>query len=58
LEVILVALEEKKGKMTVAEAGRLGGKKTAKTHGEKFYREIGRKGGRKVRSLIADGKKT
>jgi general stress protein YciG len=37
--------DEKKGKMTVEEAGRKGGQKTAKTHGEEFYREIGRKGG-------------
>ena len=38
--------EKVKGKMTVAEAGRLGGQKTAETHGEEFYSEIGRKGGK------------
>lgn len=40
--------EPKKGKMTVAEAGRRGGQKTAATHGREFYEEIGRKGGEKV----------
>jgi general stress protein YciG len=48
---------EKKGKMTVEEAGRLGGERTAQTHGEKFYSEIGHKGGQKVRKLIEDGKR-
>jgi uncharacterized protein len=43
-----VRQESKKGKMTVAEAGRKGGEKTALTHGRKFYEEIGRKGGEKV----------
>jgi hypothetical protein len=37
--------EKKKGKMTVAEAGRLGGEKTSATHGAEFYSEIGSKGG-------------
>lgn len=40
--------EKKKGKMTVAEAGRRGGEKTSETHGPEFYEEIGRKGGRKT----------
>jgi uncharacterized protein len=39
--------EKNKGKMTVAEAGRLGGEKTAQTHGSEFYSEIGSKGGSK-----------
>ncbi|KKQ67000.1 MAG: Glucose starvation-inducible protein B [Candidatus Daviesbacteria bacterium GW2011_GWA2_38_24] len=30
-----------------AEAGRAGGKKTASTHDESFYSQIGRKGGQK-----------
>lgn len=47
---------KRKGKMTVAEAGRLGGEKTAETHGEKFYSEIGRKGGQKARKIIMEGK--
>jgi len=42
--------EARKGKMTVAEAGRKGGQKTAATHGREFYEEIGRKGGEKVSS--------
>jgi general stress protein YciG len=46
----------KKGKMTVAEAGRMGGEKTSETHGPEFYSEIGSKGGQKVRKLIEEGK--
>lgn len=42
--------------MTVAEAGRKGGEKTASTHGREFYEEIGHKGGQKVRRLIQEGK--
>jgi general stress protein YciG len=50
--------------MTVAEAGRRGGLRTSETHGEEFYSEIGRKGGRiggpkggqRVRTLIQEGK--
>ncbi len=34
-----------KGKMTVGEAGRKGGKTTAKKYGPSFYEEIGKKGG-------------
>ncbi len=37
--------QKKKGKMTVEEAGRLGGERTSKTHGPEFYSEIGSKGG-------------
>ena len=37
--------EEEKGEMTVREAGRRGGEKTAETHGHEFYEEIGHKGG-------------
>jgi general stress protein YciG len=40
-----VSEEKRKGKMTVEEAGRLGGEKTAETHGPEFYSEIGSKGG-------------
>ena len=39
--------KEKKGGMTVKEAGHKGGEKTAKTHGHEFYEEIGHKGGEK-----------
>lgn len=34
-----------KGQITVQEAGRRGGQKTAKTHGREFYKGIGKKGG-------------
>jgi general stress protein YciG len=51
--------------MTVREAGHkggeLGGKKGGETtlerYGPQFYEEIGKKGGQKVRELIAEGKK-
>jgi general stress protein YciG len=56
--------DEKRGKMSVEEAGRRGGLRTAATHGEEFYSEIGRKGGKiggpkggqRVRKLIQEGK--
>lgn len=37
--------DKRKGKMTVEEAGRMGGEKTSETHGPEFYSEIGSKGG-------------
>lgn len=54
-----------KGEMTVREAGHkggtLGGKKGGETtlerYGPQFYEEIGKKGGNKVRELIAEGKR-
>jgi hypothetical protein len=56
----MLADYRKKGTMSVEEAGRLGGQKggrrTAETHGRKFYEEIGHKGGQKVRRLIQEGK--
>lgn len=36
------------GSMTVEEAGRRGGERTAETHGREFFQEIGRKGGESV----------
>ena len=48
--------DKRRGKMTVEEAGRMGGERTSETHGEEFYSEIGRKGGQKVRKLIKEGK--
>jgi general stress protein YciG len=47
---------KRKGKLSVEEAGRLGGEKTSETHGEEFYSEIGHKGGQKVKRLIEEGK--
>ncbi len=35
------------GEMSVREAGRKGGERTAETHGPEFYSEIGQKGGEK-----------
>ncbi len=49
--------KESKGSMTVQEAGRRGGQRTAETHGKEFYEEIGHKGGQKVKELIEAGKK-
>lgn len=34
--------------MTVREAGKKGGERTAETHGHEFYAEIGHKGGEKT----------
>lgn len=56
---------EKKGEMTVREAGhkggemggKKGGEKTLERYGPQFYEEIGKKGGQKVRELIEEGKK-
>jgi uncharacterized protein len=45
---IMAEKEEKKGGMTVREAGHKGGEKTAETHGKEFYEAIGKKGGEKV----------
>ena len=42
--------EEKKGGMTVAEAGRKGGVKVAQERGRAFYEQIGRKGGETVKA--------
>ena len=51
-----MAREKRKGKMTVEEAGRLGGERTSRSHGREFYSEIGSKGGQRVRRLIQQGK--
>ncbi len=54
-------MAEERGSMTVVEAGKRGGEKTARTHGHEFFQEIGHKGGKKggkmVRELIEEGKK-
>jgi len=51
-----LANEKRKGRMTVQEAGRRGGERTAETHGRQFYSEIGSKGGQRVRRLIEEGR--
>ena len=38
-------MQQGKGGMTVREAGRRGGRRTAVTHGHEFYEKIGKKGG-------------
>jgi len=48
----------KKGTMTVQEAGRRGGQRTAQIHGSEFYKDIGHKGGQRVKELIAEGKRS
>ncbi len=48
---------ERKGTMTVQEAGRKGGLRTAQTHGKDFYEAIGHKGGQRVKELIEEGKR-
>jgi general stress protein YciG len=49
--------EENKGSITVKEAGRRGGNTTKARYGPGYYEAIGKKGGQKVRQLIAAGKK-
>ena len=45
-----------KGGMSVRQAGARGGRATSASHGPDFYKKIGKKGGQKVRELIAKGK--
>ena len=40
-------IQERKGKMIVAKAGRKGEERTASTHGREFYEKIGYKGDKK-----------
>jgi hypothetical protein len=42
--------------MSVAEAGRKGGNTTKARYGPRYYEVIGKKGGQKVKELIARGK--
>jgi general stress protein YciG len=43
--------------ISVADAGRKGGRKVRDERGQEFYQEIGRKGGAAVRTLIEAGKR-
>jgi general stress protein YciG len=52
----VMAQEQKKGQMTVEEAGRKGGETVRDERGSEFYSEIGHKGGQRVRELIEEGK--
>ena len=49
--------EEKKGWMTVKEAGRQGALRASATHGEEFYSEIGREAG-KIGGLFSKERST
>ncbi|HMK48276.1 MAG TPA: Em GEA1 (EM1) [Methanocella sp.] len=51
-----MARKEAKGDISVREAGRRGGNTTKERHGPDFYKDIGHKGGQKVRELIERGK--
>jgi hypothetical protein len=44
------------GQMTVKEAGKKGGDTTKQRYGDSYYESIGKKGGNKVKELIALGK--
>jgi len=46
-----------KGAITVREAGRRGGVSTKKKYGPEFYHSIGKKGGQRVKQLIAQAKR-
>jgi len=50
-------IQERRGGMSVREAGRKGGEVTSQRHGSQFYEEIGRKGGQRVKQLIEQGKR-
>ena len=41
---------------TPQSAGRKGGQATAERHGPDYYKEIGKKGGQRMKELIAKGK--
>jgi len=43
-----------KEEITVAEAGRRGGRSTLEHHGAEFFREIGRKGGQRTAQLYIE----
>jgi general stress protein YciG len=45
LEEVNPVAGKDKGGMSVSEAGKRGGEKTASTHGHEFYENIGKKGG-------------
>lgn len=45
-----------RGALSVREAGRRGGIKTRDRHGPEFYRVVGKKGGDRIKELIAAGK--
>lgn len=49
-------MPEPKRELTMRDIGRRGGTVTAERHGHEFYEEIGRKGGQRVRDLIAKAK--
>lgn len=57
---IMAGKGERKGEMTVEEAGRKGGhkggEKVLNKYGPEFYSKIGHKGGQKVKELIERGK--
>lgn len=48
--------ERPRREMTAREAGRLGGERTKERHGPDFYSEIGRKGQRRLKELLAKGR--
>lgn len=43
--------------LTVSEAGKLGGLKTAELHGKDHYKRIGTLGGNRLRELVKAGKR-
>jgi len=49
-----VGIMTDKEEITVADAGRRGGRSTLEHHGAEFFREIGRKGGQRTAQLYAE----
>ena len=48
--------DPKERPLTVREAGRRGGQRTAELHGVEHYQRIGKKGGSRVKELLARAK--
>lgn len=49
-------MSEERRDLTMREAGRLGGEATLARHGVEHYHRIGRKGGQRLRELLARGR--
>ena len=47
-----------KGDMSVRQAGRKGGRQTAKTHNSSHYQRIGKKGGDRISELVGREKRS
>lgn len=53
LEIKKVAMPASKGQLTVAEAGQRGGKATLRNQGPDFFKNIGKRGGKRTAKLYS-----